>query len=289
MEQGISPVTKDRFTKLELEETIEVTAVRPTPRTKADKEPLRPDEPVLHKGQFGTRVKDAQYHMEQALKRELEGSHEDALRSYSAALGENPLLLDAWLGQLVMLLELGEYPEARVWADKALESFPDHPSLLAAKAVAFHRMGRRREARDISDAAVQVQRDVDFVWLCRGELMLEDSGPASEHCFTNAVRISPDKPRMKLRIGAVLNRYGYHTRGLTVLREAVGELADSAWLWHLLGSTQEDLGLSDEAMTSFKRAAQLAPLNQAYKQALVPKKRSLTDSVSALFRRLFNK
>ena len=34
-----------------------------------------------------------------------------------------------------MLIELGEFREAKLWADKALERFPHEPELLAAKAV----------------------------------------------------------------------------------------------------------------------------------------------------------
>ncbi|MBM4043382.1 MAG: tetratricopeptide repeat protein, partial [Planctomycetes bacterium] len=82
---------------------------------------------------FASQLKDADYYLRQAEAQELEGSHDAALRSFSAALGENPLLLDAWVGQLRMLLELGEYPEARLWADKALEKFPNHAQVLAAK------------------------------------------------------------------------------------------------------------------------------------------------------------
>ena len=40
-----------------------------------------------------------------------------------------------------MLIELAEYREAKIWADKALERFPHEPELLAAKAVA---LGRER-------------------------------------------------------------------------------------------------------------------------------------------------
>ena len=40
-----------------------------------------------------------------------------------------------------MLVELGEYQEAKLWADKAIEKFPGDPELLAAKAVALARSG----------------------------------------------------------------------------------------------------------------------------------------------------
>jgi Flp pilus assembly protein TadD len=44
-----------------------------------------------------------------------------------------------WTGQVRMLIELKEFHEAKLWADKALEKFPNEPELLAAKAVALAR------------------------------------------------------------------------------------------------------------------------------------------------------
>ncbi len=40
-----------------------------------------------------------------------------------------------------MLIELGQLGDASAWADKAMETFPRGPELLAAKAVALDRIG----------------------------------------------------------------------------------------------------------------------------------------------------
>src|SRR5688572_11530720 len=69
------------------------------------------------------------------------GQFRKALRAYAKVLEFNPRQATAWTGQVRMLIELGEYSEARVWADKALATFPDEPELLAAKAVALARSG----------------------------------------------------------------------------------------------------------------------------------------------------
>ena len=53
-----------------------------------------------------------------------------------------------------MLIELGNYKEARLWTDKALEIFHNHSALLAAKAVAFAREGDGGKAQQFSDAAL---------------------------------------------------------------------------------------------------------------------------------------
>ena len=46
-----------------------------------------------------------------------------------------------------MRIELGEYREAGVWADKALELSPEHPELLALKALACVRDAKRDRFR----------------------------------------------------------------------------------------------------------------------------------------------
>src|SRR5215213_4878430 len=64
------------------------------------------------------------------------GRFEQALRSYAKALEQNPKSAAGWTGQVRMLIELGEYKEAKLWAEKALAMFPREGELLAAKAVA---------------------------------------------------------------------------------------------------------------------------------------------------------
>ena len=50
------------------------------------------------------------------------GNFESALRLFAKVLEFNPQNPAAWTGQVRMLIELGEFQEARLWADKALGS-----------------------------------------------------------------------------------------------------------------------------------------------------------------------
>lgn len=61
------------------------------------------------------------------------GEYEDALRFYSRALEEDKTLILGWVGQVQMLVQLGELKEADTWARKALELFPNNPELLAGR------------------------------------------------------------------------------------------------------------------------------------------------------------
>ena len=75
----------------------------------------------------GAPPRDAEYFLEQAEKCFLAGDYELALRNFSRSLEQNPAQFEGWFGQVRMLIELGEYEEALLWADKALELFPEHP------------------------------------------------------------------------------------------------------------------------------------------------------------------
>src|SRR5688572_30685966 len=82
-------------------------------------------------------IKDEAFYISDANLAFQEGDFEKALRSFAKALEFNPGNAGAWSGQVRMLIELGEFNEAKVWADKALEHFPTDPELLAAKGVAL--------------------------------------------------------------------------------------------------------------------------------------------------------
>ena len=126
----------------------------------------RPED--LRAGSRPIAERSAEFFLQRARDHELRGDLEAAMRDLSAALGEDSLRLDAWVGQLWLLAELDETPEACVWADKALVRFPDNPLVLAAKAVALHRLGRHQEAMDLNDAALAGNDDHPLLWLSRG-------------------------------------------------------------------------------------------------------------------------
>src|SRR5258708_27671350 len=85
--------------------------------------------------------KDEFYYLNQAQDAFQRGQFEAGLRAFSKVIEYNPKNATAWAGQVRMLIELGEYREARLWAEKALETFPSEPELLAAKPVSLARTG----------------------------------------------------------------------------------------------------------------------------------------------------
>jgi len=75
----------------------------------------------------GLSPRDEKYLHDQAVTCWLGGDFELALRNYSRSLEVRSGFFEGWAGQIRMLIELGEYAEARKWADKAMELFPEQP------------------------------------------------------------------------------------------------------------------------------------------------------------------
>ena len=217
---------------------------------------------------FVANIRGEQDYLQQAQSQFLAGEHEKALRSYSAALGENPLCVAAWVGQIVMLVELGEYPEAAMWSDKAMEKFPDHPQLLSIKSIACFRMGKIPEARGLNDVALQAKGEYPLVWVCRGELMLEGHQQTAEQCFQHALKL-PDCNRgiVLLNIGAVCLLYRKYCLAISYLQQATVSQPNAAWAWYLLGKTQVELCQYSPARVSFNQARILMPKHPQYLNA----------------------
>src|SRR5436853_6247908 len=132
-------------------------------------------------------VKDEAYYSAEARAAFENGNFEQGLRLFSKVLEFNPENAAAWTGQVRMLIELGEFREAKLWADKALERFPHEQELLASKAVALGRSGDLQGALAFSDASIEERGDAGSSWRARvkvtrggvrrGELVgVEDAG-----------------------------------------------------------------------------------------------------------------
>jgi tetratricopeptide (TPR) repeat protein len=219
-------------------------------------------------GPAGAPLRDAGYYMREGRRAELAGGHEKALTHYSAALGENPLHIEAWTAQLWMLLYLEEPLEAQFWADRALAAFPNQPDLLALKSLALDRCGLPQEAWELNDAALATGgRESVNVWLARGALSTAADGAAGEACFKHALAASADRPLTALRIGDLFLFHRRFAEAEAYLREAVAGLPDSAWAWYGYGLAQRAGGWEMPALAALNRAARLVPDDSRYYQA----------------------
>src|SRR6516165_7152609 len=90
------------------------------------------DEPEsAHAPRFSlAQERDSGFWLRQADDHRRRGLYENSLRYYSRALEFDRSLAAGWLGQVQMLVLLGECPEAELWARKALELFKSQGDLM---------------------------------------------------------------------------------------------------------------------------------------------------------------
>ncbi len=212
-----------------------------------------------HNAQGSHQVRDAQYFYQEATRFWLAGDFEVALRNYSRCLEQNSSIFHGWSGQVRMLLELDETKEADLWADKAMDLFPDHPELLGLKAVANKRQNKMRQAMDYSDNALSKEGITPRVWLARAEVFLDRKTAIVDGCISKAITLATnEKPIIKLEAGRLLRRKKSYPRAIGHFEDALTQLSDSALAWYELGFCQKKLGLS-RAHHSLQEALRLHP------------------------------
>jgi tetratricopeptide (TPR) repeat protein len=204
-------------------------------------------------------VKDEAYYLAEARSAFGNGNFESALRLYGKVLEYNPNNASAWAGQVRMLIELGEYREARLWADKALERFPHEAELLAAKAVALGRSGDLQAAILFSDASIEERGDTPYVWLARGDVLLAREETRADYCFEKALLLGPRDWLVAWLAARIRSFYKQFVLALKLLQQAVEWNPGHFLLWLELGQCQQALGLVGPARTSFNQAKQLNP------------------------------
>lgn len=235
-------------------------------------------------------VKDEKYYLAAATSAYEQADFEQALRHFAKVLEFNPQNAGAWTGQVRALIELGEYREAKLWADKALEHFPSEPELLAAKAVALGRCGDLDGAMAFSDASIEERGDTPYVWLARGDVLLARKERRADYCFDKAIALAP-RDWFTAWLGArVRFFYEQFALALKLVQQALEWEPCRAVLWLQLGLCQQRLGMVGAARTSLGRALEVRPHWTLAEAALVETDQAgplarLADSFRNLFRK----
>ena len=204
-------------------------------------------------------VKGEAYYFAEALRAFEQGQFEQALRSYSKVLEFNANNVSAWTGQVRALIELKEYHEAKLWADKALERFPRDAELLAAKAVALGRVGDLQGALAFSDASIEERGDTPYVWLARGDVLLAGEERRADYCFEKALALAPKDWFVAWLAARIRYVYQQFTLALRLVQQALEWDSGRSTLWLLAGLCQQELRLLLPARSSFSRALELNP------------------------------
>ncbi|MEN6458787.1 MAG: tetratricopeptide repeat protein [Thermoguttaceae bacterium] len=186
------------------------------------------------------------------------GLYENALKFYSRALELERSLVGGWLGQVQMLIQLEEYPEAELWSRKGLELFPNNGELLAARAQVFCRMGDIKQAHALCDGSLQQAGQSAYRWLVRGELMVAAKRDADRHCFDKAQQMDEDW-LVPLEAARIEMFYRRPSRALIRIRHALDLASDAPYIWYVQGVCQAELGLTRAARESLQYCLELFP------------------------------
>ena len=205
----------------------------------------------------GTPVRTATHHREVADEAYRAGQFETALQMYTRALGVDRGLVAAWVGQLQMLVELREYPEARLWADKALELFKNNGELLAAKGQACLRQGDAAAAMACADAALASAGGSPYRWRVRGEVILRRSHDRARDCFEKSLGEPGADWFDRTLVARVYLFHSLPAAAVDYAQRGVDRQPSSAYAWLVLGRCQQMLGLAERAAACYSRSREL--------------------------------
>jgi len=236
----------------------------------------------------GTQTFDEKEYSRRALARFGRGDYDGALQYYARALSQNAHYEPAWVGQLRCLVELGDYKEATLWAQKALEYLPDSPDLHSSWAMALAREGRYREAMELSDKALAKRGRSALVWVARAWAMGPDRLEAADRCLAKGLESSPaDQWHTLVDVAHFHMHHGRYGEALQHLQKATGEKPRVAPPWYHLGMCLASLGLKNEAVAALEQACRRAPGNKEYRAELT--RTQSQGLVAGLWRRLFKR
>jgi tetratricopeptide (TPR) repeat protein len=218
-----------------------------------------------------------------------QGNFEQALRDYSKVLEYNPLSPEAWAGQAKMLIELEEYREASLWADKGLEKLPHCAELLATKAVALARLGDTAAALTYSDNAMAEKGETAYLWLSRGDVLLSAKEARYADCFERAFQLEPSAWTLPWLASRICAFYEKIALALKLAQKALELDATRAIVWAQIGFCQLGLNLPHLAEKSFVQARELdSRCEDAYEGIRQLARMSLWQRFSVNVRRLFS-
>lgn len=257
---------------------LELGRIHPEPEPNTDT--VLRGEPIRSAHDF-LRQADAAHHS---------GRFEPALKLFTRALGEDRALVSAWVGQVQMLVELGEYPEGRLWADKALELFRGNGELLAARAQACLRLGDHRAAQVSCDAATAAPGTSAFRWRARGEVLLGQNSARAQDLFRKSLAEPAAEWFDRTAIAGICLFHSMPAAGVEYAKDGVKLGSGQAYGWLVLGRCQESLGWADQAAASYARALQLDHSLPGARTALAAaQSRGVLSRMSSRIKGLFSK
>jgi tetratricopeptide (TPR) repeat protein len=157
-----------------------------------------------------------------------------------------------------MLVALEEFPEAELWARKALELFRNHSEIQAARGQALCRQGDLRQGQAACDAAIAQPGLSAYPWIVRGDLMLATRDSVEQFCFDKATQLDGDW-LVQIEIAAIYLFYRRHAKALARCRHAVERASEQPYAWFQKATCELAMGMPGPAKASLTQCLDLDP------------------------------
>ena len=208
---------------------------------------------------------NAQQVIEQGKK---QGVTEEKLNTLEAQLAsktkpENTSNISPSQQQLSSLLEYyqnGRYSDAEKLAVSITQEFPNHPFSWKALGVLLGQTGRKGEALNANQKAVQLAPQDAEAHSNLGTT-LQDLGrlDEAEASFTQAIALKPDFAGAHFNLGITLKALDRLEKAEASYRQAIAFKPDYAEAHSNLGNTLRELGRLEEAEASYRQAIAFKP------------------------------
>ncbi len=214
------------------------------------------------------------------------GDYKAALRHYSRALQSDSTQVYPWIGQLNALLFLKQFKEAEVWSNRALDLFPEDPTLLSQRARVLAHNGSMKRALGTSDYAVSKGAS-DWAWVARGEVLLLARNPNARYCFEKAVEMAgPGEWKVPFMAALMYMERRNYAAAVDFLNIAAERNMRHPFIWENLAVALTKLNFTERARDAARRAQELDPQRRGAERLKdAVESRTITERLLGFLRR----
>jgi tetratricopeptide (TPR) repeat protein len=187
------------------------------------------------------------------------GCHAEAESYCRQALDQNPDYADALHLMGLLSLQHQQYDAAAEWLSRAIRSDPQ-PLYLRSLGTTLLKQGRREEALQVVDKAVQLKPDDPDLWRNLGDALVEldrpqDAIPSFEH----ALKLNPHHFDAAYKLALLLNQADRYEEALSWFNRCEELQPDHFQAIYMRALTLQNLRRFEEALACNQRAFALDP------------------------------
>ncbi len=221
------------------------------------------------------------------------GDYQDALEKYDLSTNWVQTGIGL-LNQSGILLQLGQFEDAYVMAEKAAEIRPNFYEALLNQAVALDKMKKYDQALMKFKAAAAVSPDEYEAWLCCANILFKMNKPSEAieyydraidlngrlyeawyykgvclqklgqevdalRCFEQVIKLNPDYYHAYYRSGNILTKLDRSNEAIRAFEKAIKLNSDLITAWNNLGVVLAKVGRIKDAIKCYDRAIKINP------------------------------